>query len=242
MSQKRAVSTPTELIARSYTIEDAADALVHCLGWLKYTAERDAAEPDDFRNALTEYAKQRQQLDPEFEQFVVSQAEAIRGARLRPFHWTPSLKCPWLSWEPAVYALYSLIGELDPVLPDAGKLREALATFDQGFFSREIGWELDLFRQRLAAAPGKPVTVWHHGNHSYSLDGQSPITVSLEHHHVLQAFLNAGTALDTKALLKCVGNVTRVLTQLKKRFPGAVCLPRYRGDGYYIHVCRAPRR
>jgi hypothetical protein len=66
--------------------------------------------------------------------------------------------------------------------------------------------------------------------------------VSAEEENALAAFQQAGGALDTKALGNAgVSNVSRVMKQLSRKFPGAVRLPGDdKGTGYYICVRPAP--
>jgi hypothetical protein len=85
--------------------------------------------------------------------------------------------------------------------------------------------------------PDALVTIWFHGEQSYSTDEKTPINVSNEQHNALKAFLDKNQALDTPALEKAgITNVSKVMTALDKRFPGAVQKPQHKGDGYYIRV------
>jgi hypothetical protein len=82
--------------------------------------------------------------------------------------------------------------------------------------------------------------VWQHSEQSYSADGRTPIVLSREEASVLAEFMQADAALDTRALERSVGNVSRVMKQLAQKFPGAVRKPRGKGEGYYIRVRQAP--
>jgi hypothetical protein len=80
-------------------------------------------------------------------------------------------------------------------------------------------------------------TVWHHGDRSYSTDGQTPFLVSPEQHNALNAFLDRDQALETKALeKKGISNVADVMRKLARRFGGAVRLPASKGEGYFVRV------
>lgn len=102
-------------------------------------------------------------------------------------------------------------------------------------------------RDRLAfldpsrAAPTATPTVIHHGERSYSHAGNRPIIVSNEQHNALRAFAAAKAALDTKALENSgVSNVSRVMADLARKFPGAVQFPEGKGTGYYVAVETIP--
>jgi hypothetical protein len=116
-----------------------------------------------------------------------------------------------------------------------GVTREEWAKMDKP--SREVCLE----RAILAEMTKPPVTVWHHGERSYSADGCVPVVVSKGEAYVLAAFAEA-QALDTRTLEKKVSNVARVIGQIEEKFPGAVRRPRKKGEGYYIRVRQAPTK
>jgi hypothetical protein len=94
-------------------------------------------------------------------------------------------------------------------------------------------------RVRSCGAPGgaPTVTVWHHGGRSYSIDGHAPVVVSRTEAIVLTAFMEARAALDTRALENRIDHVSRILKNLRLKFPGAVRAPGgKKGVGYYICV------
>jgi hypothetical protein len=89
---------------------------------------------------------------------------------------------------------------------------------------------------------GQLQTIHHHGNRSYSLGNWAPIIVTAEEHSALRAFAEHRAALNTKALEGYVSNVSRIMGQLVRKFPGAVRRPVRKGDGYYIEVKAAPEK
>jgi hypothetical protein len=94
-------------------------------------------------------------------------------------------------------------------------------------------------------ALGEPLspTVFYHGERSYSMDGQTPVNVSVEKHRALLAFLDRNRALDTVALKRFgMSNPTVVMKKLDRQFPGAVRTPANKGDGYFIRVRSLPKR
>jgi hypothetical protein len=100
---------------------------------------------------------------------------------------------------------------------------------------------LDLFHRAVETLSGEePSTVYHHGEHSYSLGDTPPVVVTTEEHYALQAFMTTRRALDTKELQQRVSNPCRIMKQLDRKFPGAAQRPGRKGDGYYIRVLPAP--
>ena len=90
--------------------------------------------------------------------------------------------------------------------------------------------------ERTLAELTKPVTVWRHGERSYSVDGCDPVVVTAEEAFVLAAFEKARSALDTRTLEKKVSNVARIISRIESKFPRAVRRPSKKGEGYYIRV------
>jgi hypothetical protein len=122
------------------------------------------------------------------------------------------------------------------VCDTTGITREELAKMDMP--SREVCLE-----KTISAELTKPtVTVWHHGERSYSAECCDPIVVSSGEAYVLAAFAEAQRALDTPSLEKKVPNVARVIGQIGARFPGVVRWPGKRGEGYFIRVLPASSR
>jgi hypothetical protein len=123
------------------------------------------------------------------------------------------------------------------------QLRAARASFDAWHSYATINttaasWGVD---PALMQPDSPSHVVWKYGERSYSIDGRSPVVVSVQMAAILDAFLAAGAALDTPTLEKHVENVSRVIDQLEARFPGAVRQPKRKGEGYYIRVQLVPR-
>jgi hypothetical protein len=76
------------------------------------------------------------------------------------------------------------------------------------------------------------------------LNEQPPETVTGEEDCILTVFLNADHSWITKELSEASGvnNVSRVMKQLARKFPGAVRTPGREGKsrGYYVRVQPAP--
>jgi hypothetical protein len=82
-----------------------------------------------------------------------------------------------------------------------------------------------------------PITLYYHGERSYSTDGQTPTKMTLEQHKFLKAFLDRDIALETKELEKeGISNVSKVAGKINERFRASVKLPEGRGAGYYARV------
>ena len=138
-------------------------------------------------------------------------------------------KAPWpLFWDSTFYARL------------AGELELESETVERIF--AELRLELaEATLPKKAAHDGELTPIHHHGERSYSLDNQPPVIVSAEEHSILGAFAGAKKALSTRALENCVANVSRVMRQLATKFPGAVRMPKTKGDGYYVRVEPAPK-
>jgi hypothetical protein len=92
--------------------------------------------------------------------------------------------------------------------------------------------------------PPDPPTIWYHGERSYSIDRLNPVTVTIEENSLLTLFVERDAALDTATLTRKSGvtNVSRVMGQLAKKFPGAMRNPgrKGKGEGYYASVRKLP--
>jgi hypothetical protein len=101
---------------------------------------------------------------------------------------------------------------------------------------------LDLFQRAVDTLPESTPTIWYHGNRSYSLDGQPPITVTEEEDNILTVFVDAesDSSHDTRQLTSESGvtNVARTMKQIAVKFPGTVRMPgrKGKGSGYYVRV------
>jgi hypothetical protein len=79
----------------------------------------------------------------------------------------------------------------------------------------------------------------------YSSDGLSPVVVTDEEHKILQAFMQANTALCTRDIEAKTGvsNVSRIVKSLankyNQRFSPAIRRPASKGHGYHIRVREA---
>jgi hypothetical protein len=88
-------------------------------------------------------------------------------------------------------------------------------------------------------------TVWHHGGQSYAADGKAPVTVSLEGHRFLTAFLDRDESRATRELQHVgVNNPAVVAKKLAGIFGAAVRRPgpHNKGHGYFVRVRRISRR
>lgn len=96
--------------------------------------------------------------------------------------------------------------------------------------------------QETPASIATNVTIWYHGEHGYSTDGD-PVSVTDEEHKVLEAFAKSATALTRSELEKAaeISNVPRVLKRLATHYAGmfeqAIRRPGGKGlGGYFARV------
>jgi len=161
-------------------------------------------------------------------------AERIRAA-LKKYEGRPA---PWTELLPLPPEMLIVLEALETqYLPQAiNRYCAWYARHQQSAEETAPGGDMTAAKEKKRRTDPAPVPVQHHGGKSYSIVGQSPIVVSRAQDDILQEFAAAGAALDTKALERVVANVARVIAQINKKLPGAVCLPKDRGQGYYIHV------
>jgi hypothetical protein len=106
--------------------------------------------------------------------------------------------------------------------PDLGVLRTAALAAGSKLLAASLRDLADTIeaedRQRAPAVP----TIWSHGDRAYSRDGTTSYCVSEEEDSILQAFLEAGKAMDTPTLEDKSGstNVPRAIKRLCQRYSG----------------------
>jgi hypothetical protein len=143
--------------------------------------------------------------------------------------------------------LYRRVSEvLRDVLVQQNQLLRAGVT-DERHYNDLHEARIEIYRELLDETNGKPShhllpglpTVWYHGDRSYSLDGRDSITVSIEQHNFLRAFLDREISLDTKSLKDCgVSNPAKVARDLAEKYPGTIRRPgrEKKGQGYRVRV------
>lgn len=111
----------------------------------------------------------------------------------------------------------------------------------------ELVFEAERATHLEAVTPPPPPevpTVWSHGDRTYSRDGRNPYVVTAEEDYVLQAFLQRGTAMDTRDLETASGvtNIPRVIGRLiegyQGQFAAAIRTPngKKNAGGYFVRV------
>jgi hypothetical protein len=97
--------------------------------------------------------------------------------------------------------------------------------------------------QPTQVANAERPTIWFHGEQQYSIDGKTPLKVTVESDHILQSFLESQVAMETSELEKKSGvtNVSRAMKFLAEWnggiFEGAIRIPKAKAKGgYFISV------
>jgi hypothetical protein len=157
--------TPAQIKAEfrrtPWLVREALFALVDIVGRMKDAAIR--GESEELRSAVAGFRRwQDDYPESVFGSALCYWATIVWDLRPTVFHFTPATDCPWLSYDTAVYALYNVAGDIlwsrlelarhHDWSPEqqCQELCAALATFDQGFFTRELQFEFKLLEKNQA--------------------------------------------------------------------------------------------
>jgi hypothetical protein len=147
---------------------------------------------------------------------------------------------PSASWKLVLYAPQEGMNA-ESFLDDA---HLCLHGYDPLPLHAELKLEYAKAAELIEAAKPPPPAIWHHGKRAYSIDGMNSLVVTIEEDYILQTFLKAGRAMDTREIQNESGvtNVSRVIGQLcngyGKVFAAAIRTPEGRkgSGGYLIRV------
>jgi hypothetical protein len=139
----------------------------------------------------------------------------------------------------AIAGLYMRVAN-DTLVTGKGDEKRRFVVIDEDDF---IDWLAGMSKM-IHAKPPPTATILKHGGRSYSAGGTEPVLVTDNENNILEAFLKAGTAMDTEELERTSGvnNVARVIGSLKTKYDGrfapAIRTPNGKkgSGGYFIRV------